>query len=112
MRIRDFALFVIIVLAATSIPELAQTAKPSARKPAEATVTENSRRDDSAELAALRSDLQRMQLIVNQMQNNLAFVTSTTTPLKHQFELDVEAWQVLLGQMQRRIQKLESEGKR
>ncbi len=49
---------------------------------------------------ALRSDLSRMRAILYQMQNNLAFVQTTQTPLKHQFELDVEMWQALILHME------------
>ena len=67
---------------------------------------------DQAELAAMKADLQRMNVILNQMRSNLGFVTSTTTPLKHQFELNIDMWQIALQQMERRIQKIESQGNR
>ncbi len=59
------------------------------------------------DIDALKADLQRMRVILNQMQTNLAFVQTTQTPLKHQFELEVEMWQVMLNQMERRIQEME-----
>lgn len=66
---------------------------------------------DQAELAAMKMDLQRMKVILNQMRVNLGLATTTTTPLKHQFELDIDMWQIALQQMERRIQKMESQGK-
>ncbi|PYX93803.1 MAG: hypothetical protein DMG71_14050 [Acidobacteria bacterium] len=59
------------------------------------------------EVAAMRSDLQKMRGLLHQMQTNLAFVQNTTTPLKHQFELEIDMWQVLLNQMERRVASME-----
>ena len=61
---------------------------------------------DSQEISAMRADLQRMRVLLNQMQTNLAFVQSTTTPLKHEFELDIEMWQIVLNQMDRRLDNI------
>jgi hypothetical protein len=55
------------------------------------------------EVAAMSADLQRMRVLLNQMQTNLAFVQATTTPLKHQFELEIDMWQILVNQMERRV---------
>src|SRR5690349_15728871 len=49
---------------------------------------------------AMRADLQRMRTLVGQMQRNLGFVDSGLTPLKHQFELEIEMWNVLINDMQ------------
>ena len=52
---------------------------------------------------AMRADLARMRNLVTQMQRNLGFVDSGLTPLKHQFELEIEMWNVLINDMQRRL---------
>ena len=52
---------------------------------------------------ALRDDLAKMKSLVQQMQTNLAFVTSTQGPLKHQFELEIEMWQLEIARMERRL---------
>ena len=52
---------------------------------------------------AMRADLARMRNLVSQMQRNLGFVDSGLTPLKHQFELEIEMWNVLINDMQRRL---------
>ena len=59
------------------------------------------------EVDAMRSDLAQMRVILNQMSTNLASVSDSQSPLKHQFQLDIEMWQVLMMQMQRRIDRLE-----
>jgi hypothetical protein len=53
---------------------------------------------------AMQADIQRMRVLLHQMQNNLGAATSAQDPLKHQFELEIEMWQVLLNQMERRTQ--------
>jgi hypothetical protein len=62
---------------------------------------------DAGELQAAKADIARMRVVLNQMRTNLAFVTTTTNPLKHQFELDIDMWQALLDQMQRRVDAAE-----
>jgi hypothetical protein len=59
------------------------------------------------ELEAMKADLQRMRSLLTQMQTNLAFVGSTTTPLNHEFELQIEMWRILIAQMERHVQKVE-----
>lgn len=51
---------------------------------------------------ALRDDIRRMRALVAQMQTNLAFVDNTQSPLKHQFQLDIDMWNILINQMERR----------
>jgi hypothetical protein len=48
----------------------------------------------------MKDEIQKMRVILNQMRNNLAFVGNTTTPLAHQFQLDIDMWQALLDHMQ------------
>ncbi len=61
---------------------------------------------DQQELQALTNDIARMQSLVRQMEMNLAFVQTTQTPLKHQFELEIDTWRVVLNGMERRVQRL------
>jgi hypothetical protein len=59
------------------------------------------------QLDAMKADLARMRAILGQMQNNIGFVGTTTTPLHHQFSLEIEMWQVLITQMERRVDLME-----
>ena len=52
---------------------------------------------------AQRDDIRKMRALVAQMQSNLAFVDNTQSPLKHQFQLDIDMWNVLINQMERQI---------
>ena len=54
------------------------------------------------ETQAQRDDIRKMRALVAQMQSNLAFVDNTQSPLKHQFQLDIDMWNVLINQMERR----------
>ena len=59
----------------------------------------NSRGNDAQ---ALRDDIKKMRVLVRQMETNLAFVDTTQTPLKHQLQLDIDMWNLLINQMERR----------
>ena len=61
----------------------------------------NSRTNDAQ---ALRDDVKKMRALVHQMETNLAFVDVTQSPLKHQFQLDIDMWNILINQMERRAQ--------
>ncbi len=63
---------------------------------------------DNQELEAMRADLAKMRALLTQMRNNLAFVQTTDTPLRHEFDLNNEMWQMMLNDMDRRVQKLQS----
>ena len=56
------------------------------------------------EAKALQGDIKRMRGLVQQMQQNLAFVDTTQSPLKHQFQLEIDAWNTIIDQMERRAQ--------
>jgi hypothetical protein len=53
---------------------------------------------------ALQADVRHMRALVHQMETNLAFVDTTQSPLKHQFQIEIDAWNVLIDQMERRAQ--------
>jgi hypothetical protein len=61
--------------------------------------------DDVQQLSA---DVQQLKILLNQMRTNLAFVQTTQSPLKHQFELEADAWQVVIEQMERRLKRMEA----
>ena len=50
-----------------------------------------------------RADLAKMQTLLGQMQRNVAFVSPGDTPLKHQFQLEIELWQLLLRDMEKKL---------
>jgi hypothetical protein len=90
----------ILIVCIVSLTAVAQapTEKPEGRPPVSSV--------DQQEIQALTNDIARMQSLVHQMEMNLAFVQTTQTPLKHQFELEIEMWRVVLNGMERRVQRL------
>jgi hypothetical protein len=50
---------------------------------------------------AEQADIEKMKALVQQLQTNLGFVTPTQGPLKHQFELEIEMWQLEIARMER-----------
>ena len=57
-----------------------------------------------AERQELEKDLQKMRTLIGQMQHNLAAAATGETPLKRQFQLDIEMWQLLVQRMERRLE--------
>lgn len=56
------------------------------------------------EARATEGDIKSMRALLAQMEKNLAFVDTTQSPLKHQFQLEIDAWHTLIDQMERRAQ--------
>jgi hypothetical protein len=81
----------------TSAPRKSQSVSTEARSSSE----------DPSQLAALQADAKKMRVLLDQMRTNLAFVATSATPLKHQFELEIDMWQMQLDQMDRRIAEKE-----
>lgn len=92
---------ILALLFATSLIHAQEPAKPA--PPPHAAIS-------SVDTQAMRADLQRMRALVQQMQTNLAFVTNTQGPLKHQFELEIEMWQLEIAGMERRLGTSQEDG--
>jgi hypothetical protein len=67
----------------------AETAEP--RHATQAATPATNSHGDSDDMEQMRADLERLKVLLNQMRTNLAFVQTTQTPLKHQFELETAA---------------------
>ncbi|MCI0352172.1 MAG: hypothetical protein L0Z53_22360 [Acidobacteriales bacterium] len=57
-----------------------------------------------AERLELEKDLEKMRTLIGQMQHNLAAAATGETPLKRQFQLDIEMWQLLVQRMEKRLE--------
>ena len=95
-------IFAAIFLLALAIPlaHPQQTPKPTDPPPQEATL---GRAVSAEDAQALRQDLQRMKSLVYQMERNLASISSAQDPLKHQFQLEIDMWQLQIASMERRL---------
>jgi len=110
MSFRSAIIFVILLSAVLlgavqqSSPGASQAATSQSNTANSAEGTQLKRFTSSDEAKALESDIRRMRALVDQMQANLAFVDNTQSPLKHQFQLEIDAWRTLISQMERRAQ--------
>jgi TolA-binding protein len=88
-----------------AVVAMAATAKP----PQSMSAPQNSRAAQSSDpnLAAMQDDARRMHSILDQMRQNIAFVGNTTTPVNHQFQLQIDMWQVQLDGLDRNIAQLQ-----
>ena len=59
--------------------------------------------DSKADADDSRADLAKMRALLGQMQRNVAFVSAGDTPLKHQFELEIEMWQLILRDLEGKL---------
>ena len=98
--------FALIVSIGLSIhPAAGQHKKPASQSVA---ATENRTvscgpQPTEAENQELRQDLQQMRSLLDQMQRNLAATATGETPLKQQFRLEIDMWQVLIRRMEKRL---------
>ena len=92
----------VLCLSFTMLEAQQQAPKAAAGPPSGAAVSPQTTQGD---LEALRSDLQRMKGLVQQMESNLAFVDTTQSPLKHQFQLEIDMWKAVIQQMERRLDR-------
>jgi hypothetical protein len=104
--IRKLALVALMAVITAFTSFLAGAQSPKTGESAADSNSQAVHSQDSDQLEAMQADSKRMHVILNQMQTNLAFVTNTNDPLKHQFQLEVEMWQMLLSQMDRRIEEM------
>lgn len=74
-------------------------ARPAQENPVSSKAEVSGSRDNKD----LKTDLERMRALLGLMQKNVAFVSSGDTPLKHQFQLEIEMWQLLIRDMEEKI---------
>jgi hypothetical protein len=65
---------------------------------------------NQGEIAALQADITKMRALLNQMEATFPLVGSTTSPVNHELELNIEMWRVVLNQMDRRTQRMQKSG--
>lgn len=103
---------ILFVLIASIIPSGAVQQMPSSSAQAansQANLAESAERAQlkqmsSADARATQDDIRKMRSLVQQMEINLVSVDTSQSPLKHQFQLDIDMWKTLLNQMERRAQ--------
>jgi hypothetical protein len=99
-----FFAFIIPVGAVQQTPNSSAQAAGSQANMANAAESAQIKRLASDDAHSQQDDLRKMRAIVAQMEANLAFVDNTQSPLKHQFQLEIDMWKALLSNMERRAQ--------
>jgi hypothetical protein len=93
----------IVLVWVFTVAALAQAPVPAPKRESHAPATAVENRQEAQ---ALTQDIAQMRSLVQQMEMNLTFVTNTQNPLKHQFELEIQMWRVVLDGMERRAQEM------
>jgi hypothetical protein len=104
--------FFSVILLLITFPPLAPQSTYPIQKPAAQAAQKTSPASDrlaNEDVQAMRQDVARMKALVQQMQTNLAFVDTSQSPLKHQFQLDIEMWQTMIVEMDRRLDQASRE---
>lgn len=95
---RTAALFIllcsVVALPAQQKPEASREPPPAAHA---------AQKLSAEDVQALRQDLDHMKALLQQMESNLAFVDTTQSPLKHQFQLEIDMWRTVIASMERRL---------
>ena len=99
MKTRTAIVFLIIVVICLAS---ACQAKPKAIAHTQAAASQDLSAD---QVQGLKDDLARMKSLVQQMETNLTFVETSQSPLKHQFQLEIDMWRMMVRQMERRLNK-------
>ena len=106
MRLLSVILLLLTFLGPANAP------MPAAQKNAGGTEQEAPQKPSTMsdqDIQTMRQDVARMKALVQQMQTNLAFVDTSQSPLKHQFQLEIEMWQTMIVEMDRRLDRASRE---
>jgi hypothetical protein len=93
-----------IICLAFLVPSFIFSSGAQEKPPAQSSNVERKTATQTADVQGLREDLTRMKALVQQMQMNLAFVDTTQSPLKHQFQLQIDMWNIVIKDMEARLQ--------
>jgi hypothetical protein len=58
----------------------------------------------ATQVQSLRDEVNKMHVLVEQMETNLSLVDTTQSPLKHQFQLEIDMWKLTIQRMDRQLQ--------
>lgn len=95
---------VVCMVAIVTMEAMAQA--PAPKRDARPWTPEAQAQQEQEDVQALNNDVAHMRTLLQQMQMNLALVSTLQDPLKHQFQLEIDMWQVVLNGMERRLRSL------
>src|SRR5215470_1049410 len=58
----------------------------------------------SEQAQSMKDELVKMRSLLQQMETNLSFVDTTQSPLKHQFQLEIDMWRMMIQRMEKQLQ--------
>ena len=58
----------------------------------------------SEQAQSMKDELAKMRSLLQQMETNLSFVDTTQSPLKHQFQLEIDMWRMMIQRMDKQLQ--------
>ena len=102
MKIKDLFILVILLCVASAT---ATSTKSATRAATVAQATSGAQDLSADQVQGLKEDLARMKALVQQMETNLTFVDTSQSPLKHQFQLEIDMWRMMIRQMERKLGK-------
>jgi len=102
MKIKD--LFILVILLCVVFATATST-KSATRAATVAQATSGAQDLSADQVQGLKEDLARMKALVQQMETNLSFVDTSQSPLKHQFQLEIDMWRMMIRQMERKLGK-------
>ena len=103
MRFAAVSVLFLVSFCSLAVGQTATPSHPAAPKTPPASTATAPPAISDADVQALRADVTRMKAIVTQMENNLASVSTSQDPLKHQFQLEIDMWNVVIGEMERKL---------
>src|SRR5215475_11644206 len=57
----------------------------------------------SEQAQSMKDELAKMRSLVQQMETNLSVVDTTQSPLKHQFQLEIDMWRMMIQRMEKQL---------
>ena len=103
MKIR--LLFILVILLCVSSATATTTKPATLAKPAAAQANSGTQNLSADQAQGLKEDLAKMKSLVQQMETNLSSVDTSQSPLKHQFQLEIDMWRMMIRQMERKLGK-------
>ncbi len=103
MKFKAIMMGVTLFCGVLSFAKTPRAAQAHSAKSSQAETSAAAPQRDDELTKGLRADIARMEALVQQMDVNLAQVDVTQSPLKHQFQLEIDAWRVMIASMKRRL---------
>lgn len=103
MKFRAILLGITLFCGVLSFAKAPKAAPAHSAKSSQAETSASAPRREDELTKGLRADIARMEVLIQQMDVNLAQVDVTQSPLKHQFQLEIDAWRVMIASMKRRL---------